>query len=203
MLGKWSRPPARHLSVARASKLQVHPQRGPDPRRSGGTGANQMPTASRAGVGMVTLAAPAEVWSGYTTSLTTQSCAALTAQQAGWLELLADGRRNAIAIGAGGGESTHRYVLAARATKRATVLDADARTSFAEAPEDLFRAIEGPRVMTPHAGEFIRLFHFEGDKLERTRAAAAAAEFGLGLVAEDLPCILPRVLQKLKARADA
>jgi len=31
---------------------------------------------------------------------------------------------------------------------------------------------------------------------------AAATEFGLGLVAEDLPNALPQVLQKLKRRAD-
>jgi len=239
------------------------------------TGASRMTTqaAARAGAGMVTLAAPAEVWSIYATSLTNAIVRSFNGP-AGWLELLADKRRNAIAIGpgAGVGQSTRRYVLAALATRRATVLDADALTSFAEAPEDLFRAIEGPCVMTPHAGEFTRLFHCEGDKLERTRAAArqsgavvlfkgpdtiiaspdgraiinsnapaqlatggsgdvltgfvaallaqgmapfeaaaaavwlhgaAAAEFGLGLVAEDLPACLPRVLQKLKLRADA
>ncbi len=31
---------------------------------------------------------------------------------------------------------------------------------------------------------------------------AAAAEFGLGLVAEDLPNALPRVLQRLKSKVD-
>jgi hypothetical protein len=40
------------------------------------------------------------------------------------------------------------------------------------APEQLFSAIKGPCVMTPHAGEFMRLFHFEGDKLQRARGAA-------------------------------
>ena len=88
--------------------------------------------------------------------------------------MLADKRRNVIAIGpgAGVGSSTRQFVLAALATKRAVVLDADALTSFAEAPQDLFQAIVGPCVLTPHAGEFKRLFHFEGDKLQRTRSAA-------------------------------
>jgi hydroxyethylthiazole kinase-like uncharacterized protein yjeF len=238
------------------------------------TGASRMTTAaaSRAGVGMVTLAAPAKVWSIYATSLTNaivRSFDGLTEFKA----LLADVRRNVIAIGpgAGVGESTRQYVLAALATKRAVVLDADALTSFAEAPEQLFSAIEGPCVMTPHAGEFMRLFHIEGDKLHRARSAAAqcnavillkgpdtvvaapdgravinanapaqlatggsgdvltgfvaallaqglpsfeaaaaavwlhgaaATEFGLGLVADDLPDALPAVLRRLKSLSD-
>ncbi|MCW6511746.1 NAD(P)H-hydrate dehydratase [Lichenifustis flavocetrariae] len=239
------------------------------------TGASRMTAlaASRAGAGMVTLAAPKAVWSIYATALTNVMVDSFEGVS-GWQALLADKRRTVIAIGpgAGVGTLTRRYVAAALAMKRATVLDADALTSFAEAPEDLFRAIDGPCVMTPHDGEFMRLFHFEGDKLERARAAArqsgaivllkgsdtviaapdgraiinsnappqlatggsgdvltgfisgllaqgmtgfeaaaagawihgaAAAEFGLGLVAEDLQGVLPRVLQKLRAQLDA
>jgi len=139
------------------------------------TGASRMTAlaASRAGAGMVTLAAPEAVWSIYATSLTNAIVRSFKSAS-DWQALLADKRRNVIAIGpgAGVGALTRQYVLAALATKRATVLDADALTSFAEAPEDLFRAADGPCVMTPHAGEFMRLFHFEGDKLERARAAA-------------------------------
>ena len=73
--------------------------------------------------------------------------------------------------------------LAALAADRACVLDADALTSFAEAPDILFaaiKALERPRVvLTPHQGEFARLFgeldnkHPLKSKLERVRAAAA------------------------------
>jgi NAD(P)H-hydrate epimerase len=139
------------------------------------TGASRMTAlaASRAGAGMVTLAVPSRVWSIYATSLID----AIVRDFDGFVEfeaLLADTRRNVIAIGpgAGVGSLTRQFVLAALATKRSTVLDADALTSFAEAPQDLFRAIAGPCVLTPHAGEFNRLFHFEGDKLQRTRKAA-------------------------------
>ena len=52
------------------------------------------------------------------------------------------------------------------------MLDADALTSFADDPDTLFSAIRSPCVMTPHAGEFSRLFDTAGDKPERTRRAA-------------------------------
>jgi hydroxyethylthiazole kinase-like uncharacterized protein yjeF len=140
------------------------------------TGASRMTAmaTSRAGAGMVTLAAPKAVWNIYATSLVNAIVRRFDGD-ADWLAMLADKRRNAIAIGpgAGVGASTRRYVLDALATARAVVLDADALTSFSEAPEDLFSAIRGPCVMTPHAGEFARLFPVDGDKLERTRRAAS------------------------------
>jgi NAD(P)H-hydrate epimerase len=89
-------------------------------------------------------------------------------------ELLADSRRNALLLGPGLGaaEASRAQVLAALATGRAVVLDADALTLFADAPQALFAAIRGPTVLTPHEGEFARLFRASGDKLARARAAA-------------------------------
>lgn len=89
--------------------------------------------------------------------------------------LLADERRNALLLGPGGGrgEALRGRVLAALATGRACVLDADALTSFADCADALFKAITGPTVLTPHDGEFNRLFGaLPGIRLERARAAA-------------------------------
>ena len=83
-------------------------------------------------------------------------------------ETLADTRLNALCIGPGHGLSdrTRDFVLAALSplsreeggVRRATVLDADALTVFQDDPETLFAALHPKCVLTPHAGEFKRLF---------------------------------------------
>ncbi|HYC14065.1 MAG TPA: NAD(P)H-hydrate dehydratase, partial [Stellaceae bacterium] len=130
--------------------------------------------AARVGAGLVTLAAPRSVWSVYATALAgtiVRPCGGIEE----WQDLLADARRNAILLGPGAGTGTmlRDMVVAALATRRPTVLDADALTVFAEEPQRLFQAIAGPAVLTPHEGEFTRLFGERGDKLTRARAAAA------------------------------
>jgi NAD(P)H-hydrate epimerase len=93
--------------------------------------------------------------------------------------LLADERKNAILIGpgVGVGERTKAMVLAALESSAAVVLDADAITSFADDADALFARIlsrAAPVALTPHEGEFARLFGQigEGGKLEAARAAA-------------------------------
>lgn len=94
--------------------------------------------------------------------------------------VLADARKNALLLGpgAGLGDQLRRLVGEALATGRPTVLDADALTVFAGKPQALFDAIRGPCVLTPHDGEFARLFPDLPPglgKLERVRRAAARA----------------------------
>ena len=92
--------------------------------------------------------------------------------------LLADPRYSGLLIGpgAGIGPDTRARVLAMLQTGRATVLDADALTSFKDDPQTLFKAVAGACVLTPHEGEFKRLFEglvdSRSDKLGRARAAA-------------------------------
>lgn len=94
-------------------------------------------------------------------------------------DILADPRRNAVLIGPGYGvgAQTRAQVTEILAAGRATVLDADALTSFADRPEGLFTAIgvsSGDVVLTPHGGEFATLFGDldAPDKLGRARVAA-------------------------------
>ncbi len=89
--------------------------------------------------------------------------------------LLEDERRNAILVGPGSGvgERTHNAALAALATHRPVVLDADAITVFAKSPAKLFAAIQGQALLTPHEGEFRRLFpDLVGDPRARSSALA-------------------------------
>lgn len=139
------------------------------------TGASRLSAhgAMRAGAGLVTLAAPSSAWMIYAMSLTSAIVRSFNGL-AEFESLLADTRRNVIVIGpgAGVGEMTKKYVLAALAVERKVVLDADALTSFAGSSEDLFQAVNYPCVMTPHEGEFDRLFDITGDKLHRALSAA-------------------------------
>ncbi|QGM96194.1 bifunctional ADP-dependent NAD(P)H-hydrate dehydratase/NAD(P)H-hydrate epimerase [Methylocystis parvus] len=141
--------------------------------------------ALRAGAGLVTLASPSDALLVNASALT--SVMVRPADGAGGLAaVLADERKNAVAIGPGLGvsEESCRQVevsLTPQAYRRAAVLDADALTSFESDPFRLWRATRaapGPVVMTPHAGEFARLFsECNSDralrsKLDRARDAA-------------------------------
>ena len=118
--------------------------------------------ALRAGAGLVTLASPREALAvNAAASLAVMVRAVDGAEELA--ALLADRRLNAVALGPGlgVGAAARDLVRAALGGERAVVLDADALTSFADAPDTLFAAIAGrPVVLTPHQGEFARLFKF-------------------------------------------
>lgn len=131
----------------------------------------------RAGAGLVTIAAPRSAQPVYQAAepgnLVVEADDAAT-----FAGLLEDPRRNAVLIGPGSGigDRTRDGVLAALAAQRGVVLDADAITSFAGEPQHLFRSIRGEVLLTPHEGEFRRLFPdlgADGGKVARARQAAA------------------------------
>jgi ADP-dependent NAD(P)H-hydrate dehydratase / NAD(P)H-hydrate epimerase len=135
--------------------------------------------ALRAGAGLVTIASPREALAVNASA----SLAIMVRPVDGSRELadfLGDRRRNAVVLGpgVGVGPETRELVLTALNGERAVVLDADALTSFAEQPQSLFSAIRNrsaATVLTPHRGEFDRLFHIVDkptSKLELARQAA-------------------------------
>jgi hydroxyethylthiazole kinase-like uncharacterized protein yjeF len=67
---------------------------------------------------------------------------------------------DAVVIGpaAGVGEATARNLFALARTGAALVIDADALTSFRHDPGALFSALDRDDVLTPHPGEFERIF---------------------------------------------
>ena len=233
--------------------------------------------ALRIGAGLVTVACPPDALAVNAAQLTAIMVRAADGA-AGLARLLEDERKNAILIGpgAGVGKGTREAVGTVLRGKAAAVLDADALTSFADDGESLFGMIgrrSQPTVLTPHEGEFSRLFGdaaANGSKLDRARRGsarsgaivllkgsdtvlaqpdgyavinenappwlatagagdvlggfvagllaqhmpplqaacaavwlhgAAASAFGPGLIAEDLPEMLPHVLRELAAGA--
>jgi ADP-dependent NAD(P)H-hydrate dehydratase / NAD(P)H-hydrate epimerase len=233
------------------------------------TGAARMAAraAARSGAGLTTVAVPEHAFAIYAAALTSIMAQPL-AQNEDFAQLLADPRYTAFSIGPGAGvsDATRDRALAMLKTGKPVVIDADAISAFASRPEELFQAIRGACVITPHEGEFKRIFAVSGDKVTRAREAArrsgavivlkgadtviaapdgraiinsnapptlatagsgdvlggfilgllaqnmdafpasaaavwmhgaAAAAFGAGLLAEDLPDLLPAVLRQL------
>ena len=133
--------------------------------------------ARRSGAGLVTIAAPASALGIYRAAEPGNLVVEADDGRA-FARLVEDARRTAMLVGPGSGldERTRVSALAALATGRNVVLDADAITVFADKPADLFDAVCGPVLLTPHEGEFRRLFPDLAampGKLARVRAAAA------------------------------
>jgi hydroxyethylthiazole kinase-like uncharacterized protein yjeF len=140
--------------------------------------------ALRGGAGVVTVASPREALAVNAGALTAIMVRPIDTV-AEFADLIGD-KVDACVIGpgAGIGERTRDLVLALLAAGRHAVLDADALTSFAEAPDTLFAAIKlagAELVLTPHQGEFSRVFNdldseaTTHSKLARVRAAAQRA----------------------------
>lgn len=139
------------------------------------TGAARMAAraAARAGAGLTTIAVPEAGLAVYAAALESVMVRPLTGPH-DLDALLADARFNALLIGPGAGVdgTTRAHALSMLGTRRSVVLDADAISVFAKDRQTLIDAIRGPCVLTPHEGEFARLFDVTGDKLTRARAAA-------------------------------
>jgi len=168
--------------------------------------------AARVGAGLVTLVGTHDalrIHAAHVSSIMLK----IVAGESDLVSLLEDQRISAFCIGPGAGVSVHlhRAALALLHSGVACVLDADALTCFAEAPDELFKAIKThpsrPVVMTPHMGEFYRLFPQLKDsiesKVEVARNAAAASGAVVVLKCADTVIASPDHRAKINSNAPA
>jgi hydroxyethylthiazole kinase-like uncharacterized protein yjeF len=134
--------------------------------------------ALRIGAGLVTVLSPPDALAVNAAHLEAVMLAPFETDQA--LEEAA-GAAEAAVIGPAAGvtDSTLANVLALARTGAALILDADALTVFRDDPEELFTVLDRDDVLTPHPGEFERLFPGllgrAANKVEAARQAARAA----------------------------
>ncbi len=132
----------------------------------------------RAGAGLVTLLSPPsalDINAGQVTAIMVRAFSES--------RTLADAAREAdaavIGPAAGVSEETRANTLALLSTNSAAVLDADSLTVFANEPGTLFEALRDGDILTPHPGEFRRLFgdliETSVNRIEAVRRAAARA----------------------------
>jgi ADP-dependent NAD(P)H-hydrate dehydratase / NAD(P)H-hydrate epimerase len=171
----FPRPDARGHKYARGHALVVS---GPMSR----TGAARLAAgaALRSGAGLVTLASPGDALAVNAAHLT--AVMLRRTDDAGALaKVLEDPRLTAVGLGPGLGTTARERALvrAALSASASVILDADALTAFETDPDTLFDAIrnrEAPVIVTPHAGEFARLFpRIAGSGAAKTEMARDAS----------------------------
>jgi len=223
--------------------------------------------AARVGSGLTTLLVPEVAFPIYASAMTSVMVKPFGDSETFKLSIK-DSRLSSFLIGPGAGvnNDTEAHVLTLLALNKPVVLDADAITAFQDNHNLLLNQLHDTCVLTPHAGEFKRLFTLSDDRVSSAQLAAktcgavvvlkgsetviaapngqtivnknapptlatggagdvlagmiagliaqgmtafdaaaaavwihgeAANLFGLGLIAEDLPLLLPKVLQQL------
>lgn len=222
----WRNAPALWQAAYRAPAAAGHKYaRGHAVAVSGGalsTGAARLAAgaALRAGAGLVTVATPPSAALVNAAHLTAVMVRSFKGAQ-GLAELLGDARLNAVVLGPGVGVGAETRALVAAALEdagagagtggRTVVLDADALTSFADAPSALFELIgrvPGAVVLTPHEGEFARLFPETAEragpsKLARARQAASRSGAVVLLKGADTVIAAPDGRAAINANAPA
>lgn len=133
--------------------------------------------AMRAGAGIVTLAAPPDLALHYMSGLP-HVVVRTVRDTASFSELATERRCAAILVGPGNGlvGATRERALAALHALKPCVLDADALSVFEHSRPLLQQSLHPDCVLTPHEGEFARLFsEREGGRLRRALNAARQA----------------------------
>ncbi len=155
--------------------------------------------ALRIGSGLVTVASPADALDVNASHLTSVMLVEAGTPKA-VAELMDDKRITCAGLGPGlpPGRKTQKMVLKVLAKCKVTVLDAGALTSFENAPGILFdaiRACRAPVFLTPHDGEFSRLFPEESAlacKIDRAKIAAVMSNATVILKGPDTVVATPQ-----------
>lgn len=141
------------------------------------TGATRLAAeaCARIGAGLTTVIAPEGTGEIYRRNLAPHVI--VEDRKNGIVAHLSDARRNAVLIGPGAGrenvEELQKDVLTTLEIKKIVVLDADAITVFENSREKFYITLNKKCILTPHDGEFARLFpDLTGLKTERAQAAA-------------------------------
>jgi len=129
--------------------------------------------ALRSGAGLVTITSSAKTANVYAAALMSIMIK-IIANDKEIKDFFKDQRIKSILIGPGNGvtASTKNRVLSFLSLKKNMVIDADAITVFQDHPNELFHAIKSKVVLTPHQGEFTRIFSLKEDKISSAMAAA-------------------------------
>lgn len=137
--------------------------------------------AARVGAGLTTIAVPEIAFPIYAASLTSIMVKPISNLE-DFEEILRDQRISAYLVGCGAKVTpeTRYYAVSILVTAKPCVLDAGAISVFAEDLARLKNAIKGPCVMTPHQGEFARVFDTSNDRI--TNASNAAINSGAVIV---------------------
>lgn len=147
------------------------------------TGAARMSATAglKSGAGLVTIAAPVDALAANSAHLTAVMLHAIddAAALEDWLK---DARLQSFVLGPGFGIGKKARDFVSLLRERHLVLDADGISSFKDDPQALFELFKGePRlVLTPHDGEFARLFpdiaaDKKAGKVDKALAAASRA----------------------------
>ena len=135
---------------------------------------------ARAGAGLVTVVVPKVAFAIYAASLTSIMVKVFSLES--FNQLLIDNRISAFLVGPGAGSDssgaiaeTRHHAISILATAKPCVLDADAINVFAGNLAKLKRSIKGPCVITPHQGEFERVFEAKHNRVTNASNAAIAS----------------------------
>ena len=150
--------------------------------------------ALRVGAGLVTVSCPKSALlahAAHLTSIMVQSCETLE----DFNKFLPERKHNVAVLGPGNGRSerTRERTLAALQSDLGCVLDADALSCFEDDPDRLFDTIDGPCILTPHDGEFARLFGeeiAESPDGKATRTLLAAERAGAVVILKGIDTVI-------------